>query len=218
MPKTSSRSHSELKAKSKVLLTGFEPFEDDSINSSMLAVKALHGKAVAGHLVVASVLPTVFGASLEALRRSLADHNPKLVICVGQSRSRPFVALERVAINMIDARIPDNSGCQPVDEAIVRHGPAAYFGTLPIKRIVAAMRKADVAAEVSQTAGTFVCNYIYYGLMHELSTHKRWKGTLGGFIHVPILQTPKRRRDCLPLDQIVKALELAIRTSLRKAA
>src|SRR5690606_1844915 len=151
-----------------VLLTGFAPFGDDETNPSWDAVRLLHGRRVAGHRLEARCLPVAFGASLTALRAAIRELRPRVVVCTGLAAGRAHVSLERIAINVDDARIPDNAGASPVDEPVVPDGPAAYFATLPIKAIVEAMRKAGIPAAVSQTAGTYVCNHVFYGLMHAL--------------------------------------------------
>jgi pyroglutamyl-peptidase len=201
----------------RVLLTGFDPFGDTGqsslpLNPSWLAVKALGGKRIAGHLVVAVQLPTVFQDSIAELLRLMALHKPALVICVGQAGGRGAISLERVAINVNDARIPDNLGAQPVDTPVVAGGPAAYFSSLPIKAMLLALQKAGVAAEVSQTAGTFVCNHVFYALMHALATRRGFKGTRGGFIHVPYV--PEQGLPNMPLDEIVRGLRLSVAAAL----
>ena len=202
----------------RVLLTGFDPFGDDRLkpdplNPSWLAVRALHGQRIHGHQVVAAELPCVFDASITELRRLLRAHKPVLVICVGQAGGRGAVSLERVAINVNDARIPDNADLQPIDTPVVDHGPAAYFSRLPIKAMLQALQPAGVPAEVSQTAGTFVCNHVFYGLMHALATQRGLKKTRGGFIHVPWL--PEQGSPHLSLDVMVLALRLAIAAALQ---
>lgn len=196
----------------RVLLTGFDPFGGENTNPSWLAVQALHGRQVAGYRIVAACLPTVFGESLQVLKRLLARHRPALVICVGQAGGRAAISLERVAININDARIPDNAGSQPVDTPVCDGGPAAYFSTLPVKAMMLALRDAGVPAEVSQTAGTFVCNHAFYGMMHELATRRTLAGTRGGLIHVPWL--PAQGIPSMPLELIVSGLQVAVRCAL----
>lgn len=152
-----------------VLLTGFEPFENDPVNPSWEGVRALDGELIDGARVVARQLPCVFGRAGEALRAALDELDPVLVIGTGLAGGRMEISVERVAINVDDARIADNAGAQPIDRAIAPDGPAAYFSTLPIKRLVAALRAGGVPAAVSQTAGTFVCNHVFYALMHALA-------------------------------------------------
>ena len=195
-----------------VLVTGFEPFGDQQLNPSWMAAQALHGRMLGGHRIVAAQLPTSFGAALETQRELLLRHRPVLAIGTGQAGGRAAISLERVAINVNDARIPDNSGAQPVDTPVIEGAPAAYFSTLPIKAMMAAMLGAGIAAEVSQTAGTFVCNHAFYGLMHELATVPRLHATRGGFIHVPWL--PAQAAPSMPLDSLVAGLKVAIECAL----
>jgi len=196
----------------RVLVTGFEPFGGERINPSCEAVQALHDSRIAGHRVIGAELPTVFGSSLQALLALLRQHRPTLVLCVGQAGGRGALSIERVAINVDDARIPDNAGAQPVDCPVVEGGPAGYFSSLPIKAMRQALLDAGINAEVSQTAGTFVCNHVFYGLMHEL-TRPEWHGVRGGFIHVPWL--PGQGQPSMRLDEIVEGLKLAIEVALR---
>lgn len=196
-----------------ILLTGFEPFGGEKRNPSQEIVWALAGREVAGRRVVGAVLPCAFGASLRELNRQLRAQGPELVVCLGQAGGRAEVTPERVAINVDDARIADNTGAQPIDAPIVRGGPAAYWSTLPIKAIVAALRKEKIPAAVSQTAGTFVCNHVFYGLMHALRKTSRVRG---GFIHVPFLPGQgKGGQPTLPLDTMIAAVAIAIDASLR---
>ena len=151
-----------------ILLTGFDPFGADTVNPSWLVAQALDGQRIAGHRVVAAQLSTVFGKSLRQLEALVATHRPALVVCLGQAGGRNALSLERVGININDARIPDNAGQQPVDTPVVPGGPAAYFSSLPVKAMLQGVRRAGVPCEVSQTAGTFVCNHVLYGLLHLL--------------------------------------------------
>ncbi len=178
-----------------ILVTGFEPFGGDSWNPSAEIALALDGRGDVRGLV----LPCVFGEALRVLRRALRELRPELVICLGLAGGRNCLSLERVAINVNDARIPDNAGATPVDEAIARRGPVGYWSTLPIKAIRAGWQEAGYPAEISQTAGTFVCNHVFYGLMRTLGRRGR-----GGFIHVPY------PTDQLRLEDMVRALEMAI--------
>ncbi|HMN56886.1 MAG: pyroglutamyl-peptidase I [Burkholderiales bacterium] len=195
-----------------VLLTGFDAFDGDAINPSWLAARALHRRRIAGHAVLAAQLPTQFGASLARLRALLAQHRPALVICLGLAGSRSALSLERVAINVDDARIADNAGARPIDTPVVADAPVAYFSRLPIKSMHAAIQAAGIAVEVSQSAGTFVCNHVFYGLMHQLATARGFARTRGGFIHVPPL--PEQAAHGMPLAQMVEGLRIGIRTAL----
>ena len=197
-----------------VLLTGFEPFEGDTVNPSREAVRMLHGRRVCGHRIVARVLPVEFGTSLAMLRRAIRETQPSLVLCTGLAASRATISLERIAINVDDARIPDNAGRQPIDLPVVAGGADAYFTTLPIKAIHAALRDAGIPSEVSQSAGTFVCNHVFYGLMHVLRGRRRIRA---GFMHVPrATETAAAgtRAATLPLSSIAEALRIAVRIAL----
>ena len=196
-----------------VLLTGFEPFGGESLNPSWEAARRLDGVELAGARVHARQLPCEFGAALAALRRELDALRPTLAVAVGQAGGRAELSLERVAINIDDARIPDNAGRQPIDRPIVAGGPAAYFSTLPIKAQTAALRRAGIPAAVSQSAGTFVCNHVFYGLMHALAGGP----ARGGFIHIPYLPEQAAAHPGAPsmsLDTIIAGLTLALETAL----
>lgn len=165
-----------------VLLTGFEPFDNDLVNPSWEAARELDGVQVSeGVQIVARCLPCAFATAGEYLAQLISELKPAMVIATGLAPGRSEISIERVAININDARIPDNLGQQPIDTAVVVDGPAAYFSSLPIKAIVKALRDAGFAAAVSQTAGTFVCNQVFYLLQHRLAG----AGVRSGFIHVP---------------------------------
>ncbi len=200
-----------LKPVPTVLLTGFAPFEGATTNPSWQAVRALRNRRIAGHRIVARELPTEFGASLKVLRAAIRDTKPRLVLCVGLATGRERISLERVAINVDDARIPDNAGAQPMDVAVVEDGPAAYFATLPLKAMLVALREAGIPAEVSQSAGTFVCNHVFYGLMHAL---RRRPAVRAGFIHVPYPAAETSADTDLTLQRVAEALRIAISTAL----
>jgi pyroglutamyl-peptidase len=194
------------------LVTGFDPFGGSATNPSWHAVHALNGRAILGHRVVGAELPTVFGASLARLAELLDEHRPQLVLCTGQAGGRASLSLERVAINVNDARIRDNAGAQPVDTPVVADAPAAYFTTLPIKAMLQELLLQGINAEVSQTAGTFVCNHVFYGLMHLLA-QPQWRGTRGGLVHVPWL--PEQGQPSMRLTEIVTGLETCIKVALQ---
>lgn len=201
-----------------VLLTGFEPFGGEDVNPSWEAVRALQGARIGGHRVEARCLPVVFGDSAAALRKAIAATKPRLVVCVGQAGGRARISLERVAINLDDARRPDNAGQSPVDAPIVADGPAAYFSTLPIKRLRAALQRAGVPAEISNTAGTYVCNHLFYALMHALRARR---GVRGGFVHIPYSPAQAARHDgaaSLPVEVVTAALRIIVRTALAHEA
>jgi len=199
-----------------ILLTGFEPFGGEAANPALESVMKLDGKKIGDYTIISHRIPTVFDESIAALQEYLEEVNPELVICVGQAGGRPDITLERVAINVNDARIADNRGQQPIDTPVIKDGPAGYWSTLPIKAIVKTMRENGVPASVSQTAGTFVCNHIFYGLMHLLAN--AGNKVRGGFIHIPFLPEQAAAHPGQPsmsLDIIVKGLELAVKASLK---
>jgi pyroglutamyl-peptidase len=197
-----------------VLLTGFEPFAGDDANPSWDAVSLVE---VSGAELVTQLLPCVFDESITVLRQAVVEHRPDLVIAVGLAGGRDAITPERVAINLNDARIPDNSGRSPVDEPIVDGGPAAYFTGLPIKAGVAAMRAAGVPAAVSHTAGTFVCNHVFYGLMHLIATER--PRMRGGFVHVPysaeMTAAAGASRPSLPVRTIADGLAVFVETCIK---
>ena len=197
-----------------VLLTGFAAFGGEPTNPSWDAVAQLDGECIAGHRIVARRLPVEFGGALDALNDAIARLSPALVMCVGQAGGRAQLSLERVAINIDDARIADNAGASPIDEPIVADGPAAYFATLPIKAILSGLREAGIPAEISQTAGTYVCNHVFYGLMHAL---RERPGIRGGFIHIPY--SPEQASlhpgaPSLAIDHVVTGLRIAVETAV----
>ncbi|WP_120966221.1 pyroglutamyl-peptidase I [Comamonas sp. lk] len=203
-------------AASRILLTGFEPFDKDSINPSWEVARALDGEVIAGGTVHAVQLPCVFGNAMQVLDEALAGLQPALVISLGLAGGRSDITPERVAINLDDARIPDNAGKQPVDEAVVSNAPAAYFSTLPIKAMVRNLREAGIPASVSNTAGTFVCNHVFYALMHRLS-RRAAAGVRGGFIHVPALPQQAAKQPgmaSMALEAQISAIREAIRTAM----
>lgn len=200
-----------------ILVTGFEPFGGEAINPSAQVAQALHGRRVGGAALVAVVLPCAFGEAIAVLREALVTHRPQLVLALGQAGGRCDLSLERVAINLDDARITDNCGAQPIDEPVVAGGPAAYFTTLPVKAMVAAMRQAGHPASVSHSAGTFVCNHVFYGLQHLLTGDGSVRS---GFMHLPYLPEQAARHAGAPslplatmIDGVVAALAAALVTT-----
>ncbi len=195
--------------KKTVLLTGFEPFNGATINPAWEAVRALKGWVEDDFIVEILQLPCVFGFANRVLRGAIEEIKPDIVICVGQAGGRPNLTVERVAINVDDAPILDNDRQQPVDAPIAPEGPAAYFATLPVKAIVGALRERGLPAAVSQTAGTFVCNHVFYGTMH----HLQGREAIGGFIHVPYL--PEQGEPSMVLEDIVEGLKVAVEVAVR---
>ena len=199
----------------KILVTGFNPFGGEPVNPALEAVKLLDGKVITGYEVITKEIPTVFGKAIASLKEAIEEIHPDMVICVGQAGGRSTITPERVAINMDDARIPDNEKNQPIDAEIVQGGPAAYFTKLPVKAMVQKMNENGIPASVSNTAGTFVCNHIFYGLMNYLESSAR--DIRGGFIHIPFIPEQIVRNPGHPsmsLELIVKGLELSIEAAV----
>lgn len=192
------------KPKDVVLVTGFEPFDGESINPSWDICGELPA-AIEGMRVETCRVPCEFRGAIEAVAAAIERHEPALVVCLGLAGGRTHLSVERVAINVDDARIADNAGNQPIDEPIAASGPPAYFATLPVKAMAAAMRAAGAPTEVSNSAGTFVCNHLMYGVLHFLAASGR--GARAGFIHVPHGEREVLDRPGVP------ALSLATMTS-----
>lgn len=205
-----------------ILITGFEPFSDDAVNVSMVTANRLARFANDMCYVSVREMPTVFGESIDHLKRAIDETNPDVIICLGQANGARDVAVERVALNAINTRIPDNRGRQPTGEATVNGGRAAYRSTLPVKDIVRVLRENGIPARVSKSAGTFVCNHMFYGLMDELARRNRQRKErwiIGGFIHLPRLPGQVRERGheaSLDIDTAVKAVQLAMETAVSK--
>lgn len=196
-----------------VLLTGFAPFAGETLNPSWEAVRALDGGTIEGCRVVAVQLPCEFDTSLPALSHALRVTEPRVVVAVGLAGGREGISLERIAINLIDARIPDNAGAQPVDVPVLHGGAAAFFSTLPLKASLLALREAAITAHVSQTAGTYVCNQVFYALMHSM---RRRRNTRAGFVHVPWLpeQAARHGQPGMALADVQRAVGIIARTAL----
>jgi pyroglutamyl-peptidase len=199
-----------------ILLTGFEPFDSEVENPSWEAVRPLDGEKIDDHRIASRLMPCIYGEVIRRLRAEIAALKPSVVLCVGQAGGRTEVSVERIAINLDDARIPDNAGAQPLDRPVVAHGPAAYFTSLPVKAIVLALREAGIPASLSHTAGTFVCNHIFYGACHvQARSRAKFRA---GFIHVPYSPAQAARRPgmaCLATPIVSEALRLALATTLR---
>lgn len=196
----------------KVLITGFEPFGSEIVNPSYEAIKLLPDYI--GDLeIIKAELPVSFEASGPALIKAITLRQPDAVVCVGQASGYAGVALERVAINLRDASIPDNCGLQPIDQPVVSDGPPAYFSTLPVKKIVNTLQNQGIPAFVSNSAGTYVCNNLMYILLHLI--HQERPSMQGGFIHVPYVMEQAANKSPIPpsmeLSLITKALELAMK-------
>lgn len=168
----------------KILVTGFDPFEQEPINPSWEAVRRLPD-VIAGAEIVKLEIPTVFGRSAAVVHDAIVEHDPDVILSVGQAGGRFAISPERVAINIDDGRIEDNDGYQPIDATIQDDGPSAYFTSLPVKAMVTAMKAAGVPAVVSNTAGTYVCNHIMYQVLYMID--REFPGKTSGFVHVPYI-------------------------------
>ncbi|MGL4989950.1 MAG: pyroglutamyl-peptidase I [Paraclostridium sp.] len=195
----------------KILITGFDPFAGESINPALEAVKMLPS-SISGCDIVKLEIPTIFKKSVNIIEENIIKHRPDIVISIGQATGRFGVTPERVAINLDDAIIKDNDGNQPIDKKISIDGPDAYFSTLPLKAMVEEMKKNDIPATISNTAGTFVCNHVMYSVLHLINTKKL--KIRAGFIHVPAIPRQvinKSSIPCMNINDIVRGLEISIK-------
>jgi pyroglutamyl-peptidase len=205
------------KSEDVVLVAGFEPFGGEASNPSWEICTRLP-RTIGGLRVETCRVPCAFRRSIEVVAAAIERHQPTLVVCLGQAGGRAHLSVERVAINVDDARIADNAGERPVDEAIAPEGPPAYFATLPVKAMAAAMRAAGAPAEVSNTAGTYVCNHLMYGVLHFLAASGR--AARAGFIHVPYAEhqvLDKPGVPALSIETMAKGVEAAIAAARRHA-
>lgn len=203
----------------KILITGFEPFGKDIINPSWEAVQLMPEQTTSA-VIAKRRMPVEYDRVAVLLEQAIEKENPDIVLCIGQAGGRAELTPEMVAINIKDARIADNAGVLYSGEAICEDGPAAYFATVPVKRMAAAMKEAGVPASVSYTAGTYVCNNIMYHLMHVLA--QRYPHIKGGFIHIPfecgqVLERPAGTAS-LPLELMAKGLEAAVNAAAEAVA
>jgi pyroglutamyl-peptidase len=193
-----------------VLVTGFEPFGGESTNPSWDICTRLP-KEIAGMRVETCKVPCEFRRAIEVIAEAIERHHPDIVVSLGLAGGRSRLGVERVAINVDDARIPDNAGAQPIDEMIAPNGPPAYFATIPVKAIARSIRAAGIPAEVSNSAGTYVCNHVMYGVLHYLAASGN--RARAGFIHVPYAESQvldKRDAPAMSLESMAKAIEAAI--------
>lgn len=203
----------------RVVLTAFDAFGGESLNAAEEALRKLPGSIrTAGgseiHIEKA-ILPTSFARSAALLERLLSEQEnvPDAVLCLGQAAGRNSISLERIAINLDDARIPDNDGDQPEERPIKEGGPAAYFAKLPLKKLLQALRSEGIPAILSNTAGTYVCNHLMYTLLHLLNSRAELAGTSGGFIHLPLLPEQccgNRPAPSMPAELTAHALEIIL--------
>ena len=201
----------------KVLVTGFDPFGGESINPAWEAVKVIKDE-IAGAEVVKMQIPTVVCKSIAKIHDKMVEINPDIVIAVGQAGGRFGVTPERVAINVTDARIPDNEGNQPIDEPIFADGDAAYFSNLPVKAMVQAIKDAGYPSVLSNTAGTYICNHVMYGILYYIQ--KEFPNARGGFIHVPYAASQvvnKPGTASMAIADITASIEAAIKAAVENA-
>ena len=199
----------------RVLVTGFEPFGGEAINASLEAVRRLPPRAGALEIVTAE-LPTSYAHSAAALEAAIARAQPGIVLCVGQAGEHATLCVERVAINLQEADIADNDGARPADAPVVPGGPAAYLATLPVRAAVAELHAAKLPAQLSMSAGTFVCNHVFYNLMHL--ARLRGHAFLGGFLHVPRLpQQAPPGAPSLPLADIVRGIGIVLEVAAEES-
>ena len=202
----------------KVLITGFDPFGGESINPAWEAVKVIKDE-IAGAEIVKMQIPTVVGKSIAKIHDKMVEINPDIVIAVGQAGGRFGVTPERVAINVTDARIPDNEGNQPIDEPIFADGDAAYFSNLPVKAMVQEIKNAGYPTSLSTTAGTYICNHVMYGILYYIQ--KEFPNVRGGFIHVPFAASQvvnKPNTPSMAIADITAAIEAAIKAAVEHHA
>ncbi|MCC5890340.1 MAG: pyroglutamyl-peptidase I [Alkalibacterium sp.] len=194
----------------KILVTGFDPFGGEKVNPAYEAVKLLDD-TIAGAEIVKLEIPTVFHKSYSVVKEQIIENNPDVILCIGQAGGRFGITPERVAINVDDARIPDNEKNQPIDEKIQADGKEAYFSSLPIKAMVEKMCVAGVPSSVSNSAGTFVCNHIMYQVLYHID--KKFPGKTGGFVHVPFIPeqvVDKPNQPSMNLEDIKRGLHAGI--------
>ena len=194
----------------KILVTGFDPFGGEKINPALEVIKLLPKKIGENEIKILEI-PTVYKKSIEKIDKEIESYNPDYILSIGQAGGRTDISIERVAINIDDFRIKDNEGNQPIDEKIAEDGPDAYLVTIPIKAMVQKMIENKIPASVSNTAGTFVCNHVCYGMAHLAST--KYPNMRTGFVHIPFLPeqvVDKRNMPSMPLELIAKGLEYAI--------
>ena len=195
----------------KILITGFDPFDKDDINPSIELVKKIDEKIDNAQIFKVEI-PTVFKKSGEILEENIKKIRPDVILCIGQAGGSPSISVERIAINIDDARIADNLGEKPIDEKIRVDGENAYFSNLPIKKIVEEIKKEKIPAEISNSAGTFVCNHLMY---EALYLAKKYKNIKVGFIHIPYLPEQvlnKTNTPSMDLENSLKAINIALKT------
>lgn len=196
----------------KVLMTGFEPFDGNSINPSWAAVEAL--QAPEGIELRKLRLPVVYQKAPALLVEEMRGWVPDAVICVGLADGRSEITPERVAVNAMDETIPDNEGAFPHGDPVDPEGPAAYMTRLPIHAITQRLRDAGIPAKISNTTGVYVCNNLMYGLLRAIAEEPLFRDVKGGFIHVPATKEMGLPESVpvLPMETLVQALRIAVET------
>jgi pyroglutamyl-peptidase len=195
----------------KILVTGFSPFEGENINPTLEVINQVNNTKIAGATVITQALPVVYRKSFDVLRSCIREVEPEVIVALGQAGGRMEITPERVAVNMDDFRIQDNEGNQPQDQAIIADAPTAYWSTLPIKAMVSAMKLTGIPAQVSNTAGLFVCNHVFYLLMNYLTQEGNIRQ--GGFIHIPYLPeqvVQKPGQPSMSLETIVQGITTSL--------
>ena len=195
----------------KLLLTAFDPFGGESINPAQEALAQITSPRQ-DIKIIKLVIPTVFGLSIQTVYEAMKLHKPDAVLCIGQAGGRTAITVEQVAINLMDARIPDNQGNQPIDQPVFADGADGYFSTLPVKEMVSAIRSAHVPAAISYSAGTYVCNQLMYGVLYHIQ--QEFPDMQAGFVHVPYIPfqaaSMERSVPSMSLADVVRGLEAAI--------
>jgi pyroglutamyl-peptidase len=194
----------------QALVTAFEPFGGETVNASLEAVRRLPAR-IATIGIATRILPTSFARAPAALERAIANVKPDIVLCVGLAADRAALCVERIAVNLQDARIADNDGATPTDLPVIPGAPAAYFSTLPVKDAVAALHAVGLAAEVSNSAGTFVCNHVFYSLMHLVASHNR--PMCAGLLHVPRVRRLGDDVPAMAIEDIVRGIVIVLETA-----
>lgn len=197
-----------------ILLIGFEPFGGEQQNPSWLAVQQLDGYQLDDEVqIVSRQLSCVFEKSQQELQTAIREVQPVLVLALGQAGGRTELCFEKVAINFVDARIADNAGQQPIDQPVITDGPTAYFTTLPVKAMVNSLKQQGIPAAVSYTAGTYVCNTVFYALMHQLKNSPKVRA---GFLHIPYApeQAIGKAVASMPVEMVVQALKICLPVAL----
>lgn len=204
-------SYNELYQMKTILLTGFEPFGGEQINPSWEAVKRFNAIKVDGYTIFIAQLSCTFLQAGNELEQLIEQYQPSIVLNIGQAAGRNTISIEKVAINWIDARIPDNNGNQPVDATIISGAPDGYFSNLPLKGIMGRLNASGIPCSISYTAGTFVCNYVFYRLMHKINSENL--AITGGFIHIPLLPNQavnNLTQPSMSLETVVQGINLIL--------